>query len=272
MTLTAPPVASTTRRPSWLDHTLALSRRSIIGVFRQPQSWLPGLFFPLLLAAVYSSQFAKAVDLPDFPYDDISFLDFILPASILQGVSFGATNSASDLALDIENGFMDRLLSSPVARPAILVGRLAGAMAYGITQAAVLMAVFLAFGADLAGGVPSIIAILVIGSLLALAIGSFGTAIALRTGSQEVVQSVFPVIFVAIFVSSAFFPVELMEGWYGDVASLNPISWIIDASRRLSVVGFDWTDVGQAIGLCLALATAGIALSVRQLRLRLAAS
>lgn len=93
---------------------VALSRRSIVAAIRQPANWIPGIFFPFLLAAVFSSQLSKAVDLPGFPFQGITFLDFILPAAILQGVSFGSINGGSELALDIENGFIDRLLSSPV--------------------------------------------------------------------------------------------------------------------------------------------------------------
>lgn len=255
-----------------VPESAALARRSTIGLLRQPQSWAPGLVFPLMLAAVYSSQFSKAVDIPGFPYQDVSFLDFVLPASILQGVLFGATNAASDLAVDIENGFMERLLSSPIERVSIMVGRLAGAAVYGAMQAAFLLAVFLVFGANVRGGVPSMVAIVAIGAMLATAIGSFGIAIAFRTGSQEVVQSVFPLLFVMVFVSSAFFPTELMEGWYGAVAERNPITWIIDPTRRLAVTEFSWSDVGQAIGLSALVAVAGITLAGRQLRRRVASA
>ena len=96
----------------FLPQALQLSYRSILGMIRQPQAWVPTLFFPLLLAAVYAAQFSKAVNLPEFPYPDVTFLDFILPACVIQGVLFGSTNSATDLAADIENSFMDRLLSS----------------------------------------------------------------------------------------------------------------------------------------------------------------
>lgn len=255
---------------AWPAALVELSRRSIIGTARKPQNWLPGMFFPLMLAAVYSSQFAKAVDLPAFPFDDITFLDFILPASILQGVAFGSIGGASDLAIDIENGFMDRLVSSPVARPVILLGRLAGSVAFAMTQAVFFLCIFLVFGAELRGGVASGLAIMVVSAGLALGLGGLGAAIALRTGSQEVVQSVFPLIFVMIFVSSAFFPVPLMEGWYGDLAAANPITWIIDPTRRLSVEGFAWSDVGQAVGLSAVLAAVGVVVAFGQLRRRVA--
>jgi len=254
---------------NFLQQAVRLSHRSILGMLRQPQSWAPGLFFPLLLAAVYSSQFSKAVDIVGFPFQDVSFLDFVLPACVIQGVLFGSTNSASDLAADIENSFMDRLLVSPVSRASILLARLASAFMYGVVQAGILITIFLIFGANIAGGFPSIISIVLIAALLAVSIGSFGIAIALRTGSQEVVQSTFPLIFVAIFVSSAFFPVQLMEGWYGSIAQKNPLTWIIDPTRRMAIVGFSWKDLGQSLGIISAIASLGIGISIWQLRRRL---
>ena len=221
---------------------MKLSHRSILGMIRQPQSWAPGLFFPLLLAAVYASQFSKAVTIEGFPFQDV--------------------------AADIENCFMDRLLVSPVSRGSILLSRLASAFIYGVAQAAVLIAILVLFGANIAGGASSIISLVFIAALLSVSMGSFGIAIALRTGSQEVVQSTFPLIFVAVFVSSAFFPVQLMDGWYGAIARKNPLTWVIDPTRRMVIHGFTWTDLGQSLGIVLAIASIGIALSIRQLRKR----
>lgn len=247
-----------------------LSRRSILGAARQPANWIPGMFFPLMLAAVYSSQFSKAVDLPAFPFEDISFLEFMLPAAVLQGVSFGSINGGSELALDIENGFMDRLLASPVSRTAILFARLAGSLAYALVLAAFLVLVFVTMGADIAGGLGAVAVLLIASMMLALLLGALAAALALRTGNQEVVQSIFPLIFVLIFVSSAFFPVDLMEGWYGTVAQYNPITWIIDPIRRLVVEEFTWGDAGRALGLSALLATAAIGVALGALKRRMA--
>ena len=253
-----------------IPQALQLSHRSILGMIRQPQAWAPTLFFPLLLAAVYAAQFSKAVNLPEFPYPDVTFLDFILPACVIQGVLFGSTNSATDLAGDIENSFMDRLLSSPVSRSSILIARLSSAFIYGLVQATILIAIFFAFGAELSGGVSSALALVFITSFLSMSVGSFLIAIALRTGSQEVVNSLFPIIFVFIFISSAFFPVELMDGWYGQIAEWNPLTWIIDWTRAITIEGFSWKAFLQASGIISLISLAGIATSIHQLKRRLA--
>src|SRR3954453_4863013 len=147
-----------------LAQTLILARRSVLGLFRQPSSFLPGMLFPLLIAAVNASALAKAVNF--FPLIDgvpiRSFLDFVMAATIVQGVMFGGVVGGSDLALDIENGFFERLLASPVARRAILVGRLAGSAVMGLVQALMFAVCFMLFGARLAGGPGALLVLMIV--------------------------------------------------------------------------------------------------------------
>jgi ABC-2 type transport system permease protein len=245
-----------------------LALRSIRNTARQPQAWIPGLVFPLMLTAVYTAQFAKAIRQPGFPPVD-SYLDFVLPASVLQAVAFGATNGGSDFALDMENGFFDRLIASPVSRVSILLGRLAGSAAFAGMQAVALVLVFFAFGVRVESGLPGVVVLVITAVLLALAIGGLGLVLALRTSSQEAVQSTFPVIFVLLFVSSAFWPTELMKGKYRVAARHNPITFIIDPVRRLVIEGWAWSDAAQAIGITVLTATATTALAFLALRQRL---
>jgi ABC-2 type transport system permease protein len=223
-----------------------------------------------MLTAVYTAQFAKAMRQPGFPPVD-SYLDFVLPASILQAVAFGATSGGSDFALDIENGFFDRLIASPVSRVSILVGRLAGSAVFAGMQAVVLMLVFLVFGVRVEAGLPGALVLVVTAVLLALAIGGLGLVLALRTSSQEAVQSTFPVIFVLLFVSSAFWPTNLMHGTYRAAARHNPITFIIDPTRRLVISGWSWGDAGEALGITIATAAVTTLLALVTLRRRLAA-
>ncbi len=228
------------------EQTGALARRSIVNSWRQPASWAPSVFFPLMMAAIYSAQFDRATDLPDFPEVD-SFLQFILPALILQGISFNSGEAGTDMALDIQSGFFDRLVASPVARQSILIGRMVGGAVFSGGLAAALMLVFTIVGAPVKGGPIAAIAIVIIAALLSLAISGLSVAVALRTGSPEATQSLFPLVFMLIFVSSAFFPTELMNGWYQSVAQANPFTFIVDPTRRIAIDGFSFTDFGQAI-------------------------
>lgn len=261
-----------------LPQAQALSRRAIFALARQPQSWLPGFLFPILLALVYKAQFSRVIEMdpPLVGFEGVTnFLDFILPASLLQGISFGATVGAGDLAVDIERGFFDRLLASPVNRLVILLGRMAGTVVWAVVQTVVVILIFLALGARIEGGfgiegLGIFLVLILCAVLLGLFIGSFAMGLALRTGSEEVVQSIFPMIFAFLFLSAAFFPTEAMQGWYQWLAERNPITFIIEPLRRMVLTGFDVGDMLQAILVtsCMAALTLTFALSQLQKRLK----
>ena len=245
-----------------VEQTWALSVRSAVATWRNPGAWVPGIVFPLMLAAVYAAQFERATDLPAFPEVD-SFLQFILPASILQGISFNSSNAGTDMATDIETGFFDRLVASPVARQSIFLGRVGGAAVAAAAQTLVLMLVFLAFGAPVESGLAGGVALMLIAVVLAVALSGFGLMVALRTGSTEATQSMFPLIFVLIFVSSAFFPTELMRGWYQQAAEVNPFTFVVDPTRDLVIDGWSWADLAQAVGCAATIAVVSLGLAYR---------
>jgi ABC-2 type transport system permease protein len=256
------------RRPMAIAQTLALARRSAVGTLRQPSMWFPALIFPLLIAAINSAAMGRSTSLPGFPPVD-SFLQFLLPATLIQGVMFGGVMGGADVALDIENGFFERLVASPVSRPAILVGRLAGSALLGGLQAIVFIVVFTIFGAHIDGGIVAVGVLVFMGMVLALAIGGWAAAMALRTGSQEAVQNSFPLIFILLFISSAFFPTDLMTGWFKAVATYNPLTYLIGGARELVIEDFSLAAAAQAIGVAAGLAVLSVAFATAQFRRRL---
>jgi ABC-2 type transport system permease protein len=256
---------------STLAQTWAMSVRSIQSLVRQPALVVPSLIFPLFFAALGTSSFSRATSLPGFPEVD-SYLDFALAGAIVQGILFGSTTGAAALATDIENGFFDRLLASPSTRTGIIVGRMAGGMAYGAFQSLFFVVVLLPFGLTVKGGVGGVLALMVSGIVLALAVGALMSAMALITGSAEAVQGAFPLLFIALFFSSAFFPRETMSGLYGTLADLNPVSYLVEGMRDLVIEGVTASALARAILVPAGLAVVTIALSLRALRHRLGAS
>jgi ABC-2 type transport system permease protein len=268
--ITAPPRDVS---PDWpLQQKVAqaaiLSRRSIIGTLRQPGVWLPGIIFPMFIAAVNTSSMGRAVALfpPPRPH---SLLDFLLASSVTQAVLFGGVTAGADTALDIQNGFFDRLLASPVSRTSILVGRLAGSAVTGALQASVFIVVYSIFGVRIHGGIPAVIALLVYAFVLAIVIGGFAATLALRTGQAEAVQNAFPLTFILLFVSSAFFPTQLMQGIYRTIAEKNPMTWMINGMRHQVLVGFDLAEAAKSIGIAAALAALTVVMANAALRARL---
>ena len=249
--------------------TAALARRSVMGTLRLPQAWFPSLFFPLVLMAIFTGSFGDAPgSIPGFP-PVRGFLDFAVSGAILQGVLIGGTTAGAAFAGDIEGGFFDRLVSSPVSRTSILVGRLAGSVALGLLQALLFIGIAVAFGAELQGGVPGLGVVLVIAGTLAVATGGLGVYLALRTGSAEAVQGTFPLFLILLFFSSAFFPRETMSGWFKAVADVNPISYVVEGMRDEIVGGATAGSAAVAIAIVAGMAALGLVASGVAFRRRL---
>jgi ABC-2 type transport system permease protein len=245
----------------------ALGARSVAQTFRRPQFLAPILLFPTLLLALNTGGAGRAVDLPAFPEVN-GFLDFQLAASTLQATMLAAVSGGTALALDFELGFTDRLLAAPIPRSTILIGRLAGTAAMGVVAGLWFLALGLAFGAQIEGGVPGVLAVLALSGLSAAAFGGLAAALAVKSGQASVVQGTFPLAFVILFLSSAFFPLELMEEPARTAATYNPLSLIAEGLREPVLYGFSGEALLEGLGgiagiAVLALATTALAMRGR---------
>jgi ABC-2 type transport system permease protein len=265
----APARTATAGGPNVWAQSWALSVRAVVRLFRQPTSWIPGSLFPLLLVAVNSSAMARMADIPGVVPPGATFMMFLLPAALIQGVMFGGINGGAELATDIQTGFFDRLVSSPVSRPSILVGRLGGATVFAAFQAVAFQLILWPFGADVRGGIAGRAVLVAVAVVLALAIGSVAAGIAARTGQAEAVQGFFPLVFILLFLSSCFFPTELMTGWYQTVAELNPLTFMADGMRYQVLYGFDAGEAAVALGVAGALAVLGLWFAVTGVQRRI---
>lgn len=244
---------------------IALSRRSIRQAFRRPQFIAPLVIFPSLMLAVNTGGASRATQLPGFP-EVHGFLDFELAAAMLQSTMLAGVSGAIALAMDIENGFIDRLFAAPISRAAIVVGRLAATAAMGLFAGLWFIAGGLIFGAHIKGGVTGALLILALTCLSAAAFGSLGAALALGSGRASVVQGIFPLVFVILFLSSAFFPLDLLLQPAKTIAQWNPLSLIADGMRGPVLDDVALSDIGKALGGIGIIATVGIGLSTVGLR------
>lgn len=255
-----------------LRQTGALAWRSVLGTLRTPQALFPSLFFPLVLMAIFTSSFGNAPGtIPGFP-PVRGFLDFALAGAVIQGILIGGTSAGSAFAQDIEGGFFDRLVASPVSRVAILTGRLGGGVALAMAQTVLFVSIGVIFGARVEGGVSGVAILLVLACLMAIAVSGLGVVLALRTGSAEAVQGTFPLFFALLFFSSAFFPRETMTGWFRTVADINPISYLVEAMRGLVIDGVAPRPTLIGLGVVIGLAAAAVTASYVAFRRRLAAT
>ncbi len=245
-----------------------LARRSVLRTLRQPAQIVPALVFPLFLLAVNSNGLAKATDIPGFPTD--SYFTFLLAVPFIQGALFSVLNAGTDLARDIETGFLNRLALTPLRGGALLSGLLAGAALLGVIQAATYLLVGWIFGAHFSAGVPGVAAILALSVLITVGFGSIGLFAALRTGTGEAVQGLFPVFFVFLFISSMALPRNLIQSdWFREVATYNPVSYLLEAIRSLLIDGWDPQALALGFGIAAAILVVGMAAATGSLKSRL---
>jgi ABC-2 type transport system permease protein len=247
----------------------SLARRSVLRTLRQPAMVVPSLVFPLMLLAVNSGGLTSATDLPGFPTD--SYVTFVLAVAFVQGGLFGAMSAGTNVANDVETGFLSRLSLTPLGRTALLVGQLAGVLALGLLQATVFLAVGLASGAHLDTGVAGAALIVLLMLTMSLAFGGLGAFAALRTGTAEAVQGLFPLIFAALFLSSTALPRPLIEiDWFRAITTANPVSYMLEGIRALMITGWDGEALVLAFGLTGGIALLTLTASAMALRTRMA--
>ncbi|MFN8131691.1 MAG: ABC transporter permease [Solirubrobacteraceae bacterium] len=245
-----------------------LARRSVVRTLRQPAQIVPALVFPSFLLAVNAGGLAAATKLPGFPTD--SYLDFAWAIMFMQGALFALTGAGKDLATDIQTGFLNRLSLTPLRAPALLAGLLAGVVALALIEAAFYLAVGLTAGATFAAGVGGALVLVALMIVIALAFGSVGAWLALRTGSGEAVEGMFPLVFVLLFLSSMSLPRDLIQqDWFRTVATWNPVSYLIEGMRSVIITGWDGEALGLAFGIGAAVFVVGITLASRSMKTRL---
>jgi ABC-2 type transport system permease protein len=243
----------------------ALAQRSVLRTVRQPAVIISALLFPLMFFSINAYGLDAAARIPGFPAD--SYLDFAFAFPLIQASLFGAITAGADLARDIETGFFDRLKLTPMRPVSLLLGMLAGILALGLLQGVVFLAVGTLMGVDVRSGFPGMVVIVFLMMLVALGFGGIGAILALRTGSVEAVESAFPLFFVAIFMSSINLPRDLIEAdWFRFIATINPISYLVEGIRSLVITGWDaqalTVGFGCAAGIVV-LSLSGAAASLR---------
>jgi ABC-2 type transport system permease protein len=253
------------------DQVYLLARRSVVRTVRQPANVIAPLLFPMLLLAVNSGGLRAETHLPGFPTR--SFVAFALAVPFIQGALFATMNAGTDLARDIQTGFLSRLSLTPMRGVSVLAGQLGGVVVLGLVQAIVYVGVGIVIGVRLASGPLGVLALLGFAVIVSLGFGALGAFAALRTGSGEAVQSLFPVFFVFLFISSMNIPRNLMDvTWFRDAATANPVSYLLECVRSLIIAGWDRQALALGYGIAVSIAVVALALASWALRVRMARS
>ncbi len=252
-----------------MEQTLAVARRAVVRTARQRSLLIFPMIFPLILFAINGSALSPATRIPGFPTHH--YRDFLIAMTFIQGAMFVSITAGVDLARDIESGFLNRLALTPLRGQALLLGQLGGALVLGTVQAVAYLLVGLASGVTLVSGFAGAIVLLALSILIAFAFASLGGLLALRFGTGEAVQGIFPLLFVTLFLSSSSLPRNLIKTqWFRDVATYNPVSYLIESLRSLVIKGWDVRALALGFGFALILLVTTLGLSEAAMRTRLA--
>jgi ABC-2 type transport system permease protein len=246
----------------------ALARRSIVRTSRQPAAVVFPLIFPMMLLLVNSAGLKASTKLPGFPTE--SFLAFALAVPFIQGALFSTMNAGTDLAKDIQTGFLNRLSLTSMGGAALIGGQLAGVVVLGLIQAGFYVSVGLIVGVDFAAGSLGILALFGFAAVVSISFGALGVFLALRTGSGEAIQGIFPLLFVFLFLSSMNTPRNLIGvDWFRFVATVNPVSYLIEAVRSLIITGWDPDALALGFGFAVVIGIVSMTLATLSLKARL---
>jgi ABC-2 type transport system permease protein len=242
--------------------------RAVLRTARQPIVIVPPLVFPLFLLALNASGLSAATNIPGFPTN--SYLAFALAFPFMQGAIFATNTAGTNVAQDIGSGFFNRLSLTPMKGPSLLAGQLTGVLMIGTLQAVAFLAAGLAAGAHLESGPLGVPVMFALSLSIAAAFGAIGLDAGLRTGSGEAVQGLFPLMFIVLFLSSATLPRDLIaQDWYRTVATINPVSYLIEGLRSLIITGWDPEALALGFGVAFAIFAVGLTGATLALRERL---
>jgi ABC-2 type transport system permease protein len=230
-------------RPAGFAHDVAsIAGRALRAVPRDVEAVIPPIFIALFFFVVNVGTLS---DLTENNIPGFDFTAFQMPTAILLGVT--GVSRAYALVLDVQNGYFDRLLLTPIRRLAILLGHLCADVAVACTLTVPIIILGLVLGVRFESGPLGVVAFIVLAGLWSLAFAGFGYAIALKTGNPAAVSSSFLLFFPFLFLTSSYVPRDQLSGWLDTVATINPVTYLLEGLRSLVILGWEWADLGQAL-------------------------
>ncbi len=236
------PSAIRARPAGFLHDVTAIAGRALRAVPRDVEAVIPPIFIALFffLVNIGTLQDITESNIPGF---DVKA--FQMPTAILLGVT--GVSRAYALVLDVQDGYFDRLLLTPIRRLAILLGHLAADVAVACALTIPILAMGFALGVRFETGPLGVVAFILLAGLWSLAFAGFGYAIALKTGNPAAVNSSFLLFFPFLFLTSSYVPREQLSGWLDTVATINPVTYLLEGMRSLIMRGWQWEELGQAL-------------------------
>lgn len=262
-----PIAAPSLPRAPFFTQLALVTWQNLLTIFRRPEAVLPPIGISLFFLLIYDSTLGGAASfIPNLGGN--SYLGFILPLSIVSSSLSGAGIAAQNLVRNIEGGYFDKLLLTPISRAALLTGTiLSGGVILGL-QASIVVGVALLMGLEVATGILGALAVIGMAVLLGLGFAGFTMSAALGSGNAAVVQSASFIFFPLTFLAPTFVPLELLDGWLKTAARFNPITYVLEAMRATLNTGWDAPTMLRGVAACVILGGFMYILTLRALRIR----
>lgn len=261
--MTAPAPTIRARRAGTLSDLVSISGRALRAIPRDPEQFIPAMIVPLFFFVVNVGALQNVAEqsgaVPDFKA-------FQLPVAILFAVT--GVSRASALVYDIQDGYFDRLLMTPVRRVTLLLGLLTADFALVIALCIPVLILGAIIGVHFATGLLGLLLFLLLAGCWGIAFNGFTYAIALKTGSPAAVNSSFILFFPFAFLTTSFLPKDALTGWLATIASYNPVTYMLGGLRAILSGGWQWGTIGQAFGAVFIVGALSMTLSLLALRSR----
>lgn len=246
-----------------LTDSYLLTLRGLRETLRQPALEIGNVFIPLFFFAVTVGAIGNVAARG---FGVTNYTAFQMPVAILQAVAGAAGTAGLATVTDIERGYFDKLMLTPTPRIALVLGRLGADGVRIMALSALILVAGLIFGTGMESGIGGVVMLMAMSGIFGLSYSGIGLAIALKTGSAQAAQTSFLIFFPLIFLSPAFAPKEVFQPWMEFLATINPVTYILEGMRDLVLEGWDWQSLAAAWASILGLGTftiTGVLLALR---------
>ncbi len=217
---------------------ITVATRALRSLLREPEAIIPALTIPVFFYAV---NIGALQDLVEAAPGAIDFKAFQLPVAIVFAVT--GVSRANMLVTDIQSGYLDKMLITPVRRVTLLLGMMVADFVLVFCLSTLVLVLGFAVGVRFESGPLGILVFLLISSAWGLAFTGFPYFVALRTGNPAAVNSAFLIFFPFSFLTTAFLPKEALTSWLGAIATWNPVTYLLAGLRSLISEGWVASDL-----------------------------
>jgi ABC-2 type transport system permease protein len=234
-----------------VQHSWFMTVRHLRALWRQPWWIVVTLIQPIIWLLLYGALFKRVVEIPGFHGG--SYIEFLTPGVLVMTAFFSAGWSGMPMIEDIDRGVVDRFLTSPVKRSALISGRLLQGSLSIVIQSLIIIGLALISGASFDNGPGGVALLILDATILGAAFGALSNGLALLIRREETLIAAMQFLLLPLtFLSGAFMQLSLVPGWIRHIADFNPVNWAVEAGRSGAMGNTDWGFVASRTGFLLA--------------------